>query len=104
MMIGERLINLRKDRGLTQKELSEALFVNYRTYSGYERNETEASDEFKIQLAKYYNVSVDYLLGLIDEPHPIKNGDEYVRLPKHLSKNARKELEKYINYLLSSET
>jgi transcriptional regulator with XRE-family HTH domain len=102
-MIGERLINLRKDKGLTQKELSEALFINYRTYSGYERDEIEASDDFKIQLAKFYNVSVDYLLGLMSEPHPIKNGDEYIRLPKPLSASARKELEQFIDYLLNKD-
>ena len=102
-MIGERLINLRKDRGMTQKQFSEALFINYRTYSGYERNEIEASDEVKIQIAKFYNVSLDYLLGLIDEPHPIKNGDEYVRLPRPLNKNIKKELEQYISYLLNKD-
>ncbi|MPM56615.1 hypothetical protein SDC9_103424 [bioreactor metagenome] len=102
-MIGERLINLRKDRGLTQKELSEKLFINYRTYSGYERNEFEASDDFKIQIAGFYNVSVDYLLGLVDNTRPIKSGDEYIRLPKALSDNGRKELETFISFLLNKE-
>jgi len=102
-MIGERLFNLRKDRGMTQKELAEALFINYRTYSGYERNEIEASDDVKIQIAKFFNVSLDYLLGLIDEPRPIKSGNEYIRLPRPLSDAARKELEQFINYLFSKE-
>ena len=100
-MIGERLIDLRKDMGLTQKELSEQLFINYRTYSGYERNETEASDDFKIKLAQFYNVSVDYLLGICDHPHPIRTGDGYIRLPKRLPDSGRKELEQFISYLLS---
>ena len=103
MMIGERLIELRKDMGLTQKELSEKLFVNYRTYSGYERNEIEASDDFKIKLAHFYNVSIDYLLGIDDHPHPIKSGENYIRLPKPLSANGRKELEQFISYLLSKD-
>lgn len=103
-MIGERLINLRKDSGLTQKELAEKLFINYRTYSGYERDEIEASDDFKIQLAKHYNVSADYLLGLADNPLPIRQGDDYVRLPKSLSKSARKELEQFIDYLIAKDT
>lgn len=101
MMIGERLIDLRKDMGLTQKELSEKLFINYRTYSGYERNETEASDDFKIKLAQFYNVSVDYLLGISGNPHPIKSGDEYIRIPRSLSDSGRKELEQFISYLLA---
>ena len=103
MMKGERLIELRKDRGLTQKELSEKLYVNYRTYSGYERDEIQASDDFKVKLAQFYNVSVDYLLGLIDHPHPVSEGDEYIRLPKPLSENGRKELEQFIAYLLAKE-
>ena len=102
-MIGERLIDLRKDIGLTQKELSEKLFINYRTYSGYERNEIEASDDFKIKLAQFYNVSVDYLLGISNHPHPIKNGNEYIRLPKSLSNSGRKELEQFISYLLAKD-
>ena len=103
MMIGERLIDLRKDKGLTQKELSEALFINYRTYSGYERNETEASDDFKIKLAQFYNVSIDYLLGISNNPHPIQNGDDYIRLPKSLSDSGRKELEQFISFLMAKE-
>lgn len=104
MMIGERLIDLRKDKGLTQKELSETLFINYRTYSGYERNETEASDDFKIKLAQFYNVSVDYLLGISDNPHPIKNGNDYVRLPKPLSAAGRKELEQFLSFLIAKDS
>ena len=100
MMIGERLIDLRKDIGLTQKQLSEKLFINYRTYSGYERNEIEASDDFKIKLAYFYNVSIDYLLGISSYPSPIRNGDEYIRLPETLSDNERRELEQFISFLL----
>lgn len=103
MMIGERLIDLRKDMGITQKELSERLFINYRTYSGYERNETEASDDFKIKLAQFYNVSIDYLLGISNNPHPIKNGDEYIRLPRPLSDSGRKDLDQFISYLVAKE-
>ena len=102
-MVGERLIELRKDRGLTQKELAELLHVNFRTYSGYEREETEAGDDFKVKLAQFYNVSVDYLLGIIDNPHPIRDGDDFVLLPKKLSEEGRKELKQYIAYLLTKE-
>lgn len=102
-MIGKRLATLRKDRGMTQRELSDTLYINYRTYSGYERDEIEANDDFKIRLAKFFNVSVDYLLGLTDYPHPIRNGDEYIRLPKSLSAVGRKELEQYIKFLLNKD-
>lgn len=103
MMIGERLSDLRKDRGLTQKQLSDALGVNFRTYSGYEREESEASDEIKIKIARYFNVSVDYLLGLIEQPHPIGIGSEYLRLPFQFGEDARKDLNKYIDFLSQRE-
>jgi len=103
MMIGERLIELRKDMGMTQKELSEKLFINYRTYSGYERNETEASDDFKIKLARFYNVSADYLLGISNYPQPINSGNNYIRIPKALSDTSREYLELFISFLLTRE-
>ena len=96
-------MDLRKDMDLIQKELSEKLFVNYRTYSGYERNESEASDDIKVKLAQFYNVSIDYLLGICNNPHPIRNGDDYVRLPKQLSASGRKELEQFISCLLTKD-
>ena len=103
MMKGERLTELRKDKGLTQKDLAAKLFINYRTYSGYEREEIEASDDVKIKLAEFYNVSVDYLLGITNQPKPITDGDDYVRLPKALSQSGRKELAQFIAFLLSKE-
>lgn len=47
MFVGERLAELRKDKGKTQKQLAEELHVNYRTYSSYEREETEPGDDVK---------------------------------------------------------
>ena len=102
-MIGERLKYLREDTGLTQKEMAEKLSINYRTYSGYERDEVEPGDDFIVKLCEYYNVSADYLLGMSEQPVPIRRGKEYVRLPHALSANGRRELERYISYLLSKE-
>ena len=103
MLIGERLAELRKDKGLTQKELANILFVNFRTYSSYEREECQASDDTKIKIAKYFNVSLDYLLGIIDYPRPIVENAEYIRLPKPLSKKNREHLEQYLKYLVHDD-
>lgn len=100
-MIGERLMDLRKDSDMTQKQVSEALSLNFRTYSGYERNESEPSDEIKILIARYFNVSLDYLLGLIKNPRPIEDGDDYIRLIKPLNTAAKKELRQFLDYLYS---
>ena len=84
-MIGEILSELWKDKGLKQKQLAEKLFINFRTYGGYERNEIEINDELKIKIAKYFNVSVDYLLGLSKNPQPVQDENEYIRLPGSFS-------------------
>lgn len=68
-MIGERLTDLRKDRNLTQKQLAEELNLTKSNISAYECEHNEAPDDTKIALAKYFNVSVDYLLGLTDHPN-----------------------------------
>lgn len=67
-MIGERLSDLRKDRGLTQKELADALHLTKDNISAYEREYNEAPDNVKIAIARFFDVSVDYLLGLTDSP------------------------------------
>ena len=79
MFVGERLAELRKDKGKTQKQLAEELHVNYRTYSSYEREETEPGDDVKIAIAKYFNVSLDYLLGVINRPRPLNEDNPYIR-------------------------
>lgn len=63
-MFDERLKNMREARGLTQKEISEALNINPRTYASYEKNEREPNSEILILFSKYFGVTVDYLLGL----------------------------------------
>ena len=65
MMI-KRLRDLREDNELTQRELAEVLNVDRSTYGGWEI----AKDTIPLiklnQVANYYNVSMDYLLGLSD--------------------------------------
>ena len=69
-MIGERLSELRCDRGLTQDELGELLHLKKHNISAYERGQSEAPDDAKIAIAQFFGVSVDYLLGLTDRPTP----------------------------------
>jgi len=64
-MIGERLADLRKDKGLNQKDLAEVLGISLHTLSNYEREISTPDDEMKIRIARYFNVSLDYLLGLL---------------------------------------
>lgn len=55
--------NLREDNDLTQTEIANALHISQRAYSHYENGNREIPIPILINLARYYNVSVDYLLG-----------------------------------------
>lgn len=99
-MIGERLLDLRKDAGLSQDKLSLILQVNKHSISAYERNKSEAPDELKIKIAQYFGVSIDYLLGVVDVPTPYVEHKNYVRLPMDFPSEALADLNDYISYLL----
>jgi len=66
MIIAERLKILRRERGLTKKDLISALPINYSTYANYESGLREPNSEVLQMLAKYFGVSIDYLMGLTD--------------------------------------
>jgi len=61
--IGARLANLRKKKGLSQKELAAALRVSPSTIGMYERNRRRPDTETLQRLAGFFNVTADYLLG-----------------------------------------
>ena len=65
-MITKRIKELREDKGLTIKALAEELGLNVATLSTYERGTREPSINTIVQLAKYFNVTSDYLLGVSD--------------------------------------
>ena len=64
--LGKRLKELRQEHGLTQKELSLALGLNAVTYLHYEKGQREPPLAVLVGMAKYFDVSVDFLLGLKD--------------------------------------
>ena len=66
-MVYPNVKNLREDHDLKQRELAEYLNVSQNTYSQYETGVIELTASTLIKLAKFYKVSVDYLLGLKDE-------------------------------------
>lgn len=64
--LGKKLKELREDNGLTQKQLAEILGINSVTYLHYEKEQREPPLALLADIAKFYKVSVDYLLGLED--------------------------------------
>ena len=66
-MFSVRLAALRKECGLSQDDLAKIINKTRSAVSGYEIEDKEPSFELLCALAKYFNVSTDYLLGLSDE-------------------------------------
>ena len=62
-----RLKELRKSRNISQLKLALDLNMNQNTISRYENLEREADYETLIRFADYFDVSLDYLLGRVDE-------------------------------------
>lgn len=68
MKYAERLKSLREDGDLTQSDVAKVLGTTYQYYSTYESGKREMPFSRAIKLAKFYNVSLDYLAGIIDTP------------------------------------
>ena len=65
-----RIRALREDRDLRQIEVAKILNMSQTGYSKYETGENDIPTKILIELAKFYNTSVDYLLGITNDPKP----------------------------------
>lgn len=65
-----RLKDLREDADIKQKEIAEYLHIKQNTYSQYENGQRQLPIDVLIMLARYYNVSTDYILGITDIREP----------------------------------
>ncbi len=74
MKMYERIRNLREDKDLTQKQIGQLLNMSQTGYNQYEIGKNDIPTKILIELAKFYNTSTDYILGLTDEikPYPRK--------------------------------
>ena len=63
-MIGDNIRRLRAEKGMTQKEIADRLFVTAQAVSRWENGEVEPSLNTITELAKIFEVSVDELLGV----------------------------------------
>ncbi len=66
-----RIRDLREDNDLSQEKVSKYLMCDQSLYSKYERGEREIPLKLVVELARFYNVSIDYIVGLTDEPSPL---------------------------------
>ena len=71
-----RIRALREDRDLSQTKLAGILGMSQTGYSKYETGENDIPTNILIQLAVFYDTSIDYLLGLTDNPKPYARGNQ----------------------------
>ncbi len=63
----QRIRDLREDHDMTQRQVAEYLNCSQQVYSNYELGQRDIPTEILIKLAKLYQVSTDYILGLNDK-------------------------------------
>lgn len=95
MKIGEKIRYLRELHGISQSKLSDVLNVSQQTISQYETNKRHLPNEIVVQIASYFNVSVNYLFDFVDDTKP-----EDTLILKIEDPIIREEVENYANYLL----
>jgi len=103
MVLGQRLKELRKDRELSQAELADKLNVVVHTVSNYERGKSVPEIDTLIRLAKFYDVSLDYLLGLIDEPRSYRRKAFPISLPKSMSGTELAKVQEYVDFITDKQ-
>ena len=69
-MFCDRLKQIRKTENVTQEDLGKYLDVGATTISNWENNVSQPSIEQIVKIAKYFNVSTDYLMGIIEDDVP----------------------------------
>ena len=71
MYLYQRLRDLREDSDNKQEEIARVLQITRQQYQLYESGKRELPMHLFVVLARHYNVSLDYLAGLVDTPKPL---------------------------------
>lgn len=71
-----RLKDLREDHDLTQAQVADVIGTSQQHYGKYETGKIVIPFDRVVALAKYYNVSLDYIAGYINEPRPLVKKDK----------------------------
>ncbi len=87
----ERLKELRREKNLPQKRVGDDVGIAQQTLSRYEKNINSVPVDALVRLAKYYNVTTDYLLGISQVKNSFRNqssrsrNQEFLNIYKSLS-------------------
>lgn len=68
--MAQRIRKCRTDRGLTQREAAIYCDITERAFQNYELMNREPKVEILVRIAEFFQVSLDYLVGLTDDPRP----------------------------------
>lgn len=104
-MIYEKLKEIREKTGMNKKEFANYLGVKYTTYNGYETGAREPASDFLILVSKRCDVSIDYIMGLINEmetlhTYQLKSYEmEFVGKYRTLDEHGKK----VVDYIMDSE-
>ena len=69
MDYADRILELRKGQGLTQKQLADSTNLSAMGIRSYEARRRQPAHDALVSLADFFNVSLDYLVGRSDDPH-----------------------------------
>lgn len=102
---GVRLNKVRKSRGITLEVLAKSLGTTKATISRYENNKRTADIDFARQVAEYFDVSADYLLGLKDSPETqyLKPTSIAAHFDREMSEEEEKQIRDFAQYLLDKK-
>ena len=87
----KNLKKIRTQNKKQQQEVADYLGINRVSYARYESGERQPDFQTVANLADYFKVSVDYLLGRTDDPHPVTSNDDVKKAIDEYVKNKGKQ-------------
>ncbi|PFI53283.1 transcriptional regulator [Bacillus cereus] len=103
---GNIIRDLRKQKGITQKELAQSLQLSESTIGMYERNERQPDYNTLIRIADYFKVSTDFLLGRDFNAEGKRNNselDQWLNDIKFAPSQKREELKRFWNFIMQED-
>ena len=85
---------------MRQEELAKIIGVQNSSISLYEMDKNSPSDAVEVNIAKFFNISLDYLFGIIDEPVPFHDEKHFLYLPDSITEKEALVLSNVLEYIL----
>lgn len=95
-ILSKRIKLLREEQSLNQSQLAEKLGIAVSSISQYESGDRIPSDDIKIKMADYFEVSLDFLMGLSE----IRNPYVFFTLSNELKDLEEDEVNEVIKYIM----